>query len=65
MHLQKGRYTIRARPMLSPYPETDFRIVFPKVLDFVTKTVKTMKVVETGILILVRISKIIGAAVCR
>ena len=63
MNLQKGRYIMSASAKESPYPETDFMIVFPRVLAFVTNTVKTMKVVETGIFILVRISKIIGAAV--
>ena len=40
-------------------------MVLPSVLDFVTKEVKIIKVVETGIFNLVKISKMVGAATYR
>ena len=54
-----------AKTKESAYPEIDLRMVFSSVLALVTKTVRTIKVVETGTFILVRISRMIGAAVYR
>ena len=54
---------ITAKRKLIPYPLTDFIIVLPSDFAFVTNDVKIMKVVETGILNLVKISKTTGAAV--
>ena len=54
-----------AKIKLTPYPLNDFIIVEPSDLALVTNEVKIMKVVETGILNLVRTSKQIGAATYR
>ena len=48
-----------------PYPLTLFMMVLPKAFGFVTKDVKIMKVVDTGILRRVRISKMMVHAVYR
>ena len=61
--MQNGRYTTAARPNEIPYPRTLFIIVLPRAFDSVTNDVRIMKVVETGILNLVRMSRTIVHAV--
>ena len=54
-----------ANPNEIPYPITLFMIVFPRALGLVTKDVRIMKVVETGIFNLVKIRRTMVQAVYK
>jgi hypothetical protein len=54
---------ITAKPKLTYHPLTDLKMVSPSDSTSVTNEVKIMKDEETGILILVNISKTIGAPI--
>lgn len=63
--MQNGRYTTIASPNEIPYPITLFMIVLPRAFGLVTKEVRIMNVVETGIFILVKIKRTMVQAVCK